>query len=76
MFNDALLIMEDNALEMAGKDLKRLGLPSTQRNRGDRFSREMLREKSYNVNELNPYVLTNEPLLVIDRRAAYNAILD
>jgi PIF1-like helicase len=28
------------------------------------------------VNELNTYVLTNEPLLVIDQRAAYNVILD
>jgi hypothetical protein len=76
MFNEVLLIMEDKALEMAGKDLKQVGLPSSQRNYGDRFSREMLREKGYDVNELNTYVLTNAPLLVIDRRAAYNAILN
>jgi hypothetical protein len=38
MFNAVLLIM-------TGKYLKQLDLPSQQRNRGDRFSREMLREK-------------------------------
>jgi hypothetical protein len=75
-FNEALLILEDNALRLGGKDLKQLGLPSPQRNLGDRLSRQMLRETSYDVNELNQYVLANEPLLVIDQRAAYNAILD
>jgi hypothetical protein len=38
MFNEVFLII-------VGKDLKQLGLPSPQQNRGDRFSREMLREK-------------------------------
>ena len=61
---------------MAGKDLKQLGLPTPQRNLGDRLSREMLRETSYDVNELNKYVEANEPLLVMDQKAAYNAILD
>ena len=36
----------------------------------------MLRETIYNVDELREYVLENEPLLVIDQRAAYNAILE
>jgi hypothetical protein len=76
MFNQALTILEDKALEMAGKDLKQLGLPTPQRNLGDRLSREMLRETSYDVSELDKYVSTNEPLLVVDQRAAYNAILD
>ena len=76
MFSEALIMLEDKALEMAGKDLEQLGLPTPQRNLGDRLSREMLRETSYDVNELKEYVLKNEPLLVMDQRAAYNAILD
>ena len=68
--------LEDKSLAMAGKNLEQLGLPSPQRNLGDRLGREMLRETSYDVNALNQYVLANEPLLVLDRRAAYNAILD
>ena len=76
MFNQTLIILEDKALGMAGKDLKKLGLPTPQRNHGDRLSREMLRETSYNVDELREYVVENESLLVIDQSAAYNAILD
>ena len=76
MFNQTLIILEDKALGMAGKDLKKLGLPTPQRNQGDRLSREMLRETGYNVDELRKYVLENEPLLVTYQRAAYNAILE
>jgi hypothetical protein len=36
----------------------------------------MFRETSYDVNELDKYVSANELLLVIDQKAAYNAILD
>ena len=36
----------------------------------------MLRETGYNVDELRKYVLENEPLLVMDQSAAYNAILE
>ena len=76
MFNQTLIILEDKALGMAGKELKQLGLPTPQRTLGDRLSREMLRETSYDLNDLKTYVSTNEPLLVMDQRAAYNAILD
>jgi ATP-dependent DNA helicase PIF1 len=76
MFNQTLIILEDKALGMAGKDLKQLGLPTPQRTLGDRLSKEMLRETSYDLNDLNEYVSANEPLLVVDQRAAYNAILD
>jgi hypothetical protein len=36
----------------------------------------MLRDTSYEVIELHQYVLANELLLLIDQRAAYNAIFD
>ena len=75
MFNEALVFLEDKALGMAGKDLKQLGLPTPKRNLDDRLSREMLREKSYNVNKLHDYVLENERLLMPDQKASYNAIL-
>jgi len=76
MFNQTLIILEDKALGLIGKDLKQLGLPTPQRILGDRLSREMLRETSYDLNDLNKYMSANEPLLVVDQRAAYNAILD
>jgi hypothetical protein len=76
MFNQVLVILEDKTLQMAGKNLEKFDLPTPQRNSGDRLSTEMLRETSYDVKELDAYVAVNEPLLVPDQRAAYNAILD
>ena len=75
MFNQVLIILEDKTLQMAGKNLEKFNLPTPQRNLGDKLSSEMLRETSYDVKELDAYVAANEPLLVPDQRAAYNAIL-
>ncbi|CAF4338104.1 unnamed protein product, partial [Rotaria magnacalcarata] len=75
MFNQALLIIESKVLEMGGKELEKLELPIPQRNSGDRLNSTMLRETSYDVKELDAYITANEPLLVPDQRAAYNAIL-
>jgi hypothetical protein len=75
MFNQALIIIENKVLEMGGKELKKLELPTPQRNSGDRLNSAMLRETSYDVKELDAYIKANEPLLVPDQRAAYNAIL-
>ncbi|CAF1525014.1 unnamed protein product, partial [Rotaria sp. Silwood1] len=76
MFNQALIIIENKVLEMGGKELEKLELPTPQRNSGDRLNSAMLRETSYDVKELDAYITANEPLLVPDQRAAYNAILD
>ncbi|CAF2129886.1 unnamed protein product [Rotaria magnacalcarata] len=74
MFNQALIIIERKVLEMGGKELEKLELPTPQRNSGDRLNSTMLRETSYDVKELDAYITANEPLLVPDQRAAYNAI--
>lgn len=76
MFNQALIYLEDKTLQMSGKALEDLGLPTPQRDLGDRLSKEMLRETSYDVEQLEKYVLTNEPLLLQDQKYAYNTILD
>jgi len=76
MFNQALILLEDKVLEMSGRDLKQLGLSNPQRHLGDRLSREMLRETSYDVEQLDKYVSENEPLLLTDKRSANSAILD
>ncbi|CAF1021035.1 unnamed protein product [Adineta steineri] len=76
MFNQVLIILEDKILQLIGKKLEKFDLPTPQRNRSNSLSSEMLRETSYDVKELDAYVAANEPLLVPDQRAAYNAILD
>ncbi|CAF0786243.1 unnamed protein product [Rotaria sordida] len=47
MFNQALIIIENKVLEMGGKELEKLELPTPQRNSGDRLNSAMLRETSY-----------------------------
>ena len=61
---------------MSGKSLQHLGLPSPTRDLPtDQLCAEILRETSYSIEELVLHVSLNEPLLVPDQRAAYNAIL-
>ena len=76
MFNQALIFIEDKVPEVGGKDSKDLGLPIPRRHLNDSLSREILRETSYDVNELDKYVSTNELLSTRNQRSAYNAILD
>ncbi|CAF1074146.1 unnamed protein product [Rotaria sordida] len=63
MFNQALIIIENKVLEMGGKELEKLELPTPQRNSGDRLNSAMLRETSYDVKELDAYITANEPLI-------------
>ena len=61
---------------MGGKNLKDFGLPILQRHLSDLLSREMLRETSYDLNDLDKYVSMNESLVIQDQRTVYNAILN
>ena len=61
---------------MSGKSLQLLGLPSpTGELPTNQLCAEILRETNYIIEELALHVSINEPLLVPDKRAAYNAIL-
>jgi len=61
---------------MSGKSLQLLGLPSPIRELPtNQLCAEILRETNYSIEELMLHVSLNEPLLVPDQRAAYNAIL-
>jgi len=61
---------------MSGKSLQHLGLPSPTRDLPtNQLCAEILRETNYSIEELMLHVSLNEPLLVPDQRAAYNAIL-
>ena len=76
IYNRALQLLEDMCLSMSGKSLQLLGLPSpTGELPTNQLCAEILRETNYNIEELALHVSLNEPLLVPDQRAAYNAIL-
>jgi hypothetical protein len=73
--NRALQLLEVMCLSMSGKSLH-LGLPSPTRDLPtNQLCTEILRETNYSIEELVLHLSLNEPLLVPDQRAAYNAIL-
>ncbi|KAK7003156.1 hypothetical protein BgiMline_004587 [Biomphalaria glabrata] len=71
IYDEALIALEDLCLTMAGKDLKHVGLKSPERNA---FCRELLRERSFNIDDLSNFITENEPKLVPDQRKAYDTI--
>ena len=76
MFNQALVYIEDKVLEMAGKRLQDLSLPALQRHLGDRLGQEMLCGTTYDVDELNEYVLGNQLLLTTNQRNLFDVTLN
>jgi len=76
IYNKALSLLEDICLSMTGKTLKQYGMPEPIKDLApNQMCSEMIREKNYDLRELEQYVAKNEPVLVPDQRAAYNAIL-
>ena len=59
---------------MSGRGIKMFGLDALQRNATASLSREVLREKSYDVANLQQFVATNEVRLNEGQRKAYEAI--
>jgi hypothetical protein len=76
IYNQALQRLEVMCLSMSGKSLQLLGVPFSRRElHTNQLYAEILRETNYSIEELALHLSLNEPLLVPDQRAAYNAIL-
>ena len=74
IFNEALLQLQQKVFDLGGKELHLYGLPKVSQSRGH-LSRHMLRETSFDQNELQDFMNANEPLLVPDQRDAYNTVV-
>jgi hypothetical protein len=61
---------------MNGKTLTEVGLQAPNRSDLEELNRDILREKSYNVAELETFVDNNKPLLLEDQRQAYNRFMN
>lgn len=57
------------------KSLFQLGLPAPTSNTGILMNRELMREKQYNVVQLQEYVEAQKQLLICDQKHAYNTII-
>ena len=67
IYNQALLLLEDNVLALDGKDLQSYGLDMPQRSQEHTLSKEVLRETSYDLENLEQMVQLNEPRLTPDQ---------
>jgi hypothetical protein len=75
IYNAALVLIEDLCLYIANEPLNRLGMPSPNRPASDMFNRDLLREQSFDVNELNNFVQTNLPKISPEQKLVYNKIM-
>ncbi|KIH60924.1 hypothetical protein ANCDUO_08810 [Ancylostoma duodenale] len=75
ILNHALIIIEDKCLQMSGRTLRELGLQAPARSDADIVNSEILRERNYNVDQMENFVQTNKPLLVNDQRLAFEAVM-
>ena len=76
IFNEALILLEDNIIALGGKELPNCGLPTPACHQQISSSRELLRETSYNHEELAECISRNEPFLVQDQNDAFCTILE
>uniref|UniRef100_UPI00358E4945 uncharacterized protein n=1 Tax=Myxine glutinosa TaxID=7769 RepID=UPI00358E4945 len=75
IYNEALILIEDKLLSLGGHSLEVIGLPVTQRQQQNHLAREVLRETSYNAQELENYINENEPRLTVEQEQIYMQVL-
>ena len=75
IYNQALLLIEDNVLALDGKDLQSYGLDMPQRSQELTLSKEVSRETSYDMEKLEQMVQLNKPRLTPDQCDVYLKIL-
>uniref|UniRef100_A0A0L8GXW8 ATP-dependent DNA helicase n=2 Tax=Octopus bimaculoides TaxID=37653 RepID=A0A0L8GXW8_OCTBM len=76
IYNRALLEIGDTVFNMGGSALVVYGLPSTNRERPNTLSSDLLRETCYNVDELAQYIANNEPKLLPEQKFTYNSVIN
>jgi len=75
IYNEALILIEDLCLAMCGKLLVQLGVTAPNRSINATFKRELLREQSYNRNDLQLFVQENTPKFFQEQKIAFNTII-
>ena len=75
LFNLALIYIEDKLQELGGRQLVHYGLPATIRDDMSPLSNDVIRETSYNMEELNMFINENENRLTDEQKEIYLLIL-
>ena len=74
IYNAALIDIENQVVSMGAESIAMLGLPKTNRNNENSLITDVLRETSYNINELTKYLNENLKKLNRDQRIVYVTI--
>ena len=76
IYMQALIALEDKVLELGGKCLQEYDLPATDRSAGVGLQpKEVLRERAYDIQELQQFTAEKEKLLRPEQGRVYNTLL-
>lgn len=75
IYNESLIMIEDKCLAINNKPLAQLGIIAPNRSTNDIYTREVHREQSYDINELNIFVQSNVSKLQTEQIRVYDKIM-
>ncbi|GBP65295.1 hypothetical protein EVAR_48001_1 [Eumeta japonica] len=75
IYNEGLILIEDQCLTIANKLLIEVGMIAPNRSMHDSFNQELNRELQYNVDTLQEFVRNNVPLLNEQQKQVYETLM-
>ncbi|XP_069968873.1 uncharacterized protein [Bactrocera oleae] len=75
IYNEGLMLIEDQCLTIANKLLIEVGMIAPNRSMHDAFNQELNRELQYNVDTLQEFVRNNVPLLNEQQKQVYKILM-
>ncbi|XP_017469499.1 PREDICTED: uncharacterized protein LOC108361401, partial [Rhagoletis zephyria] len=75
IYNEGLILIEDQCLTIAKKLLIEVGMIAPNRSMHDAFNQELNRELQYNVDTLQEFVRNNVPLLNEQQKQVYDTLM-
>ncbi|GBP04933.1 hypothetical protein EVAR_21154_1 [Eumeta japonica] len=75
IYNEGLILIEDQCLTIANKLLIEVGMIAPNRSMHDSFNQELNRELQYNVDTLQEFVRNNVPLLNEQQNKVYETLM-
>ncbi|CAB3242530.1 unnamed protein product [Arctia plantaginis] len=75
IYNEGLILIEDQCLTIANKLLIEVGMIAPNRSMHDAFNQELNRELQYNVDTLQEFVRNNVPLLNEQQKQVYETLI-
>lgn len=76
IFNESLILIEEKCSSICNKTLFQLGLPTPNYHQRIIINKELLRERQYNIEELQMYVENQRQLLVNDQKLVFETVMN